>query len=164
MTETIEIREAAAADREAVWKIIEETLARGDSYTFAPGSPRERMLDFWFGPDKHTYVADAGGAILGTFFIKANQPDLGAHVANAGYMVPDASKGRGVGRAMAEFSLDEARRLGFRAMQFNFVVKSNETAVRLWQRLGFEIVGEIPEAFQHKEHGLTNALIMYRKL
>src|SRR5205085_8048423 len=104
------------------------------------------------------------GKIVGTFFLKANQPGLGSHVSNAGYMVAPEAKGMRVGRTMAEFSLDEARRLGFQSMQFNFVVKSNEIAVRLWQNLGFETIGEIPEAFQHKENGLTNALIMYRKL
>jgi ribosomal protein S18 acetylase RimI-like enzyme len=79
-------------------------------------------------------------------------------------MVAPEAKGKGIGRKMAEFSLEEARRLGYRAMQFNFVVKSNEIAVKLWLALGFEIIGEIPEAFRHKEKGLTNALIMYRKL
>ena len=96
--------------------------------------------------------------------LKDNQPDLGAHIANAGYMVSPEAKGKRVGRTMAEFSLKEAKRLGYQAMQFNFVVKSNEVAVKLWLNLGFEIIGEIPEAFNHAEKGLTNALIMYRKL
>ena len=131
------------------------------------------MLGYWFGAEKETYVAVwsepstlAGGLnqILGTFYLKANQPDLGSHIANAGYMVSPDAKGKGVGRKMAEFSLPEAKRLGFQAMQFNFVVKSNEIAVKLWLSLGFEIIGEIPEAFQHQEKGLVNALIMYRKL
>jgi ribosomal protein S18 acetylase RimI-like enzyme len=97
-------------------------------------------------------------------FLQDNQPDLGSHVANAGYMVAPEARGKRVGLSMAEFSLAEARRLGYRAMQFNFVVKTNERAVKLWLALGFEIIGEIPEAFQHAENGLTNALIMYRKL
>ncbi|HQU81904.1 MAG TPA: N-acetyltransferase [Pyrinomonadaceae bacterium] len=168
----IKIRKATVEDKNEVWKIIEEVIASGDSYTFAPDSPKEKMLAFWFGADKFTYVAVETGEkdsfihqnILGTFFIKANQPDLGSHIANAGYMVSSKAKGKGIGRKMAEFSFEEARKLGFTAMQYNFVVKSNEIAVRLWQKLGFEIIGEIPEAFQHKEKGLTNALIMYRKL
>ena len=101
---------------------------------------------------------------VGTFILKANRPGLGSHVGNAGYMVAPGNAGRGIGRQMAEWSLDEARRLGFRSMQFNFVVKSNENAVRLWQSIGMEIIGEIPEAFDHARDGLTNALIMYRKL
>lgn len=175
----IEIRKAAENDKDEVWEIIKEVIASGDTYTFAPDAPKAKMLAFWFGADKETYVAVETKEndsfishqssvipqnILGTFFIKANQPDLGAHIANAGYMVSSKAKGKGIGRKMAEFSFEEARKLGFTAMQYNFVVKSNEIAVRLWQKLGFEIIGEIPEAFQHKEKGLTNALIMYRKL
>lgn len=168
----IEIRKATEKDKNEVWEIIKEVIASGDTYTFAPDSPKDKMIGFWFGADKQTYVALETREndsfipqnILGTFFIKANQPDLGAHVANAGYMVSSKAKGKGIGRKMAEFSLEEARKSGYTAMQFNFVVKSNEIAVRLWQNLGFEIIGEIPEAFQHKENGLTNALIMYRKL
>lgn len=168
----IEIRKATEKDKNEVWEIIKEVIASGDTYTFAPDSPKDKMIGFWFGADKQTYVALETREndsfipqnILGTFFIKANQPDLGSHIANAGYMVSSKSKRKGIGRKMAEFSFDEARKSGFKAMQFNFVVKSNEVAVRLWQNLGFEIIGEIPEAFHHKENGLTNALIMYRKL
>jgi ribosomal protein S18 acetylase RimI-like enzyme len=180
--EMLEIRKAAAEDKPEIWEIIESVIAAGDSYPFYPDTPREKMLDYWFAADKQTYVAvwsaessaladrlntdssDLNGRIVGTFFLKANQIDLGSHIVNAGYMVSSKAKGMRVGRTMGEFSLEEAARLGYRAMQFNFVVKSNTVAVHLWQSLGFAIIGEIPEAFQHKEHGLTNALIMYRKL
>lgn len=160
----IEIRKAVEADKEEVWKVIEEVISSGDTYVFAPDSPKEKLLGFWFSPEKKTYVSVFEKEVVGTFFIKDNQPDLGSHIANAGYMVSAKAKGKGIGREMAEFSIEEARKSGYKAMQFNFVVKSNENAVRLWQNLGFEIIGEIPEAFQHKEKGLTNALIMYRKL
>jgi ribosomal protein S18 acetylase RimI-like enzyme len=160
----LEIRKAVEADKPEIWEIIKAVIAGGDTYIFYPDTSREKMLAYWFAEDKATYVALADDKIVGTFFLKDNQPDLGSHVANAGYMVAPEAKGKRVGRAMAEFSLEEARRLGYRAMQFNFVVKSNEIAVRLWQNLGFEIIGEIPEAFRHLENGLTNAYIMYRKL
>jgi ribosomal protein S18 acetylase RimI-like enzyme len=160
----LEIRKANEADKEKVWKIIQAVLSTGDSYTFAPDSPKEKMLEFWFSTEKETYAAVLDEKLVGTFFLKANQPDLGSHICNAGYMVSPEAKGKGIGRKMAEFSLIEAKRLGFKAMQFNFVVKSNEIAVKLWLSLGFEIIGEIPEAFQHKDLGLVNALIMYRNL
>lgn len=181
----LEIRKATEADKAEIWRIIKAVISTGDTYVFAPDSSEEEMLAYWYSPEKWTYVAiwaedeqqkpkSAGilsdvlhassGEIVGTFFLKANQPGLGAHVANAGYMVAPEAKGKRVGRAMAEFSLEEARRLGFESMQFNFVVKSNEVAVKLWQNLGFEIIGEIPEAFKHAENGLINAYIMYRKL
>jgi len=177
----LEIRKATEEDKPEVWEIIKAVLATGDTYTFAPDSGEEEMLAFWYAPEKWTYVAvwseapkrsgilsddlhNSNGIIVGTFFLKANQPGLGAHVCKAGYMVAPFAKGKRVGRAMAEFSLEEARRLGFQSMQFNFVVKSNAVAVKLWQDIGFQIIGEIPEAFQHAQNGLTNAYIMYRKL
>jgi ribosomal protein S18 acetylase RimI-like enzyme len=160
----LEIRKALEEDKEQVWGIIKSVIAGGDTYIFYPDTPKEKMLDYWFAAEKKTYVALAENKIVGTFFLKDNQPDLGAHIANAGYMVAPEASGKRVGRTMAEFSLEEARKLGYQAMQFNFVVKSNEIAVKLWLSLGFAIIGEIPEAFNHAEKGLTNALIMYRKL
>ena len=131
---------------------------------FTPGTDRSTMLEYWCGRDKHTFVAIKDEQLVGTFILKDNQPGLGAHVANASYMTRPDAFGRGIGRAMAEFSLVEAKKLGYKAMQFNIVVKSNERAIRLWQNLGFEIVGEIPDAFDHRENGLTNACIMWKRL
>lgn len=158
------MRLATSVDEDAVWEIICTVIRTGDTYVFDPNSPKEKMLGIWFGPDKQTYVAEEDGAIVGTFFLKENQPDLGNHIANAGYMVAPDVRSRGVGRQMAEFSLAEARRLGFTAMQFNLVVKTNEKAVRLWQQIGFQIVGEIPNAFRHPQWGATNAYIMYQEV
>jgi ribosomal protein S18 acetylase RimI-like enzyme len=160
----IQIRKVIDSDKPAVWRIIEGVIAGGDTYVFPPGTSEQEMIDYWFAPDKHTYIAEDESGVVGTFWIKANQPGLGSHIANAAYMVSSDAMGKGIGRRMAEFSLDEARRLGFTAMQFNFVVKSNTSAVALWQRMGFEVIGEIPDAFDHAVHGMTNAYIMYRKL
>ncbi len=142
------IRKYTLGDKEQIWEIIKPVIAAGDTYVFAPDSSEEEMIAYWCSPEKHTYVAvwseapqragildnessRSNGQIVGTFFLKANQPGLGAHVGNAGYMVAPEAKGMRVGRTMAEFSLDESRRLGFKSMQFNFVVKSNAVAVRL---------------------------------
>jgi ribosomal protein S18 acetylase RimI-like enzyme len=159
----IEIRKATAADADAIWSIIKEVIATGDTYVFAADSSREKMLEYWCGPDKHVYVALLDGEVAGTFVIKDNQPDLGSHIANAGFMTSPRASGKGIGRKMGEFSLEEARRLGYRAMQFNIVIKSNTRAVALWKKLGFEIIGEIPEAL-NKRGEFVNAYIMYRKL
>jgi len=158
------IRTATDSDKPAVWEIIRTVIAAGDTYVFAPDTPEDEMLAYWFSPEKHVYVAKDNGTVLGTYWIKANQPGLGSHIANGAYMVSPNAKGKGVGRMMAEHSLDEAKRLGFTAMQFNFVVKSNQVAVTLWQKVGFEIIGEIPNAFDHGQNGMTSAYIMYRKL
>lgn len=160
----LQIRRAIEEDKPQVWEIIKAVIASGDTYVYQSDSPEEKMLDYWFGADKKPYVATIENTIVGTFYLKDNQPDLGSHIANAGYMVAPEARGKRVGRQMAEFSLVEAKQLGYRAMQFNFVVKSNENAVKLWKSLGFQIIGEIPEAFVHAENGLTNAYIMYRKL
>lgn len=160
----IEIRKATEQDRDAVWKIVNAVIEDGDTYVFAPGTPKDEMMDYWFSPEKHIYVAVTGDDVVGTFWLKANQPGLGSHVANAAYAVSADAAGQGIGRLMAVFSIDEARKLGFKSMQFNFVVKTNEVAIRLWQNVGFEIIGEIPDAFDHAREGLTNAYIMYRKL
>jgi L-amino acid N-acyltransferase YncA len=161
---TLDIRKATPEDRDKIWEIIQKVIARGDTYVFAPKSSKRKMLAYWFSKEKHTYVAAREGVIVGTFLLKNNQPDLGSHIANASYMTLPSIAGRGVGRAMGEFSIIEAKKLGYKAMQFNIVIKTNERAVRLWQSLGFQIIGEIPEAFNHAQLGLTNAYIMYRKL
>jgi len=160
----IEIRIATPEDSGQIWEIIREVISKGDTYVFDPHSSRETMLNYWYGPDRHTYVATDNGNIVGTFMLRDNQPGMGAHIANGSYMVSQVASGKGIGKKMGEFSLAEAKRLGYTAMQFNIVIKSNARAVHLWQNLGFKIIGEIPDAFNHKENGLTNAYIMYRKL
>jgi ribosomal protein S18 acetylase RimI-like enzyme len=161
---TVDIRKATPADHDQIWEIIQPVLLTGDTYVFAPDSSREKMLAYWCGLDRHTYVATINGTVVGTFLLRDNQPDLGSHIANGSYMTLKTASGQGIGKAMGAFSIEEARRLGYKAMQFNIVIKSNERAVRLWQTLGFTIIGEIPDAFNHRQNGLTNAYIMYRKL
>ena len=161
----VAIRKVQDGDRPAVWQIIKSVIAGGDTYVFDPSSSQEEMIEnYWFTPEKHVYVAEEQGKILGTYWIKANQPGLGDHVGNGAYMVSPDAKGKGVGKLMAEHSIEEAKRIGFQSIQFNFVVKSNTVAVKLWKSVGFEVIGEIPDAFRHKQDGLTNAYIMYRKL
>ncbi len=161
---TITIRPAVAEDQEAVWAIIEPVIRAGNTYVYAPETPKEVMLSIWFAAEKYTYVAEKEGRISGTFFLKANQPDLGSHVANAGYMVHPDFRGQGIAEQLCRFSLDEARRLGFKAMQFNCVVSTNVVAVRLWQKCGFDIVGTLPKAFQPKESRPVDAYVMYQWL
>jgi ribosomal protein S18 acetylase RimI-like enzyme len=111
-----------------------------------------------------TYVALWEREVVGTYYIKPNQPGLGSHICNAGYMVGTQARGRGVARAMCEHSQREGKKLGFRAVQFNLVVSSNEVAVSLWRKMGFSVVGTVPEAFHHQELGYVDALVMYKSL
>jgi len=160
----VKIRKAKAGDEESIWKIIQSVIRSGDTYTFDPDSSRNQMLDYWLGSDKHAFVAEDDGKIVGTFIIKSNQPGLGSHVANASYMTSPQSFGKGIGKTMGEQSLKIAKELGYKAMQFNIVVKSNERAVKLWQKLGFQIMAEIPDSFNHSQLGLINTYIMWREL
>jgi ribosomal protein S18 acetylase RimI-like enzyme len=160
----ITFRQATADDGDPIWDILKGINERGDSFAYYATLPKADMLTYWLDADKHTYVAVENDQILGTFWLRDNQPGRGAHIANAAYAVATTAGGRGLGKKMGLFSLEEARRLGYRAMQFNLVVKTNERAVSLWQSIGFQIIGEIPEAFDHAELGLVNAFIMYQKL
>lgn len=164
MTGSLLLRPAAPADRDAIWSILEPVIRAGETYTLDRAMGREAALAYWLGPDRSTFVAEAAGEILGTYYLRANQAGGGAHVCNCGYMTAARAAGRGVARAMAAHSFDAARAAGFRAMQFNFVVSSNDRAVRLWQSLGFETVGRLPGAFDHPRLGEVDALVMFRRL
>lgn len=158
------IRRAEPRDRAAILGIVREVVADGTTYTFAAETPDKVLTDFFLDAAEHAFVAVRGEAVLGCYMLRRNQPGRGAHVANAAYVVGGAAAGRGVGYALGAHSLDEARRLGFTAMQFNFVVSTNGRAVALWKRLGFVEVGRLPKVFQHPTLGLVDALVMHRFL
>lgn len=163
MTPTI--RPYAADDWPAVWALLSATFARGDTYAFAPDATEAEIHHAWVTVPGATFVARADdGALVGTYYLKANQPGLGSHVANCGYVVAPEAAGRGIATAMCEHSQQLARELGFRAMQFNLVVSTNVRAVALWQRLGFVIAGTLPGAFRHAQRGEVDAYVMYKRL
>ena len=158
------IRRATAADHDAIWAIFHAVVTPGDTYSFDPAIGREEALAYWFAPGNRCFVADIGGSVVGTYILKPNHAGLGSHFANAAFMVAPVARGAGIGRGMGEHALREARGLGFRAMQFNFVVSTNEPAVRLWQALGFRIVGILPGAFRHMRKGFVDVYVMHRSL
>ena len=160
----INIRPATDSDRDAIWNIFHDVVATGDTYVFEPNTSREEALVYWFREDTQTYVAEQNRKVVGSYVLRPNRPGLGAHVSNASFIVPKSARGLGVGRAMGEHCLSEARRLGFRAMQFNFVVSTNESAVHLWQELGFKIVGTLPGAFRHSQKRYVDVYVMFRSL
>jgi ribosomal protein S18 acetylase RimI-like enzyme len=163
MTRSLRTRPAGPDDWPAIWGIMEPVIAQGDSYAWEYVTAEEARA-VWLDADADVFVTDDGGAVVGTYLLKPNQPGRGSHVCNAAFMVAPAAQGRGVGRAMAEDALVRARAAGYSAMQFNLVVATNEPAVALWRQLGFGVVGRIPRGFRHSEHGLVDALIMYRDL
>jgi RimJ/RimL family protein N-acetyltransferase len=158
------IRHAKTSDLEAIWQILEPTIRAGETYALPRDMSKADACAYWTGPDRETFVAEDGEQIMGTYYLRANQPGGGAHVANCGYMTASAFSGRGVARRMCQQSLQWAADRGFKAMQFNFVVSTNVRAIRLWQDLGFDIVGRLPSAFEHPHEGYVDALVMFKKL
>ncbi len=158
------IRLAIESDHDAIWAILEPMLRAGETYPQPRDMNREEALAFWFSPEKEIFVWEEDGMVLGTYFLKANQQGGGAHVANCGYVTSVLAQGRGIARAMCLHSLERAKERGFRAMQFNFVVRSNTRAVKLWSDLGFQIVGRLPLVFEHPTLGYVDALVMYRPI
>ena len=158
----MKIRPATESDRDAIWEILREVIAAGDTYTLDAGMSRDEALAYWFQESAHVYVAEVNRHVAGSYTMHANHAGGGDHVAWAGFIVAKSARGQGIGRAMGEHSLQEARRLGFRAMQFNCVVSTNP-AVKLWQDLGMKIVGTLPRAFKHPTQGYVDAYVMFQE-
>lgn len=158
------IRSAQPSDAAAIWHIIGPTIRAGETYALDRDMSEADALAYWVGSDRETFVAEEGGEVVGTYFLRSNQAGGGSHICNCGYMTRVDASGKGVARAMCQHSLEHARRRGYRGMQFNFVVSSNTRAVALWQSFGFEIVGRLPEAFHHPVIGYVDALVMFRSL
>jgi ribosomal protein S18 acetylase RimI-like enzyme len=160
----ISIRPSTMADANAVWKILEPTIRSGETYTLPRDFTREQALEYWYASHHETFVAEENEKLLGAYYLRANQQGGGGHVSNCGYMTAPWAAGRGIASAMCVHSLNRARERGFRAMQFNIVISTNEIAVRLWQKFGFEITGRLPGAFHHPKQGYVDAYVMYRQL
>lgn len=158
------IRRAKASDRDGIWAILKPIIRAGDTYTLPRNLSKDAALDYWLSRENEVFVAEDVGEILGTYYLRTNQRGGGSHVANCGYMTAEHATGRGVASAMCAHSLERAKTRSFRAIQFNFVVSTNDRAVRLWQKNGFEIVGRLPKAFLHPSRGYTDAYVMYRSL
>ena len=158
------IREVTRDDFDRIWPIFHEIVAAGDTYAYPRDTTKEQALEPWLDAPRKTYLVEEDGQVLGTYYIKTNQAGPGAHVCNCGYMVASAARGRGLATTLCEHSQEVAKKLGYKAMQFNFVAASNEGAVRLWNKLGFATVGRLPKAFQHPSRGYADALVMYKWL
>ncbi len=158
------IREATKEDWELIWPIFHEIVKAGETYAYETDTTKDQAEKIWLDAPRKTFVFEEDGAILGTYYLKTNQAGPGSHVCNCGYMVSSLARGRGLATSMCEHSQKMALGLGYKAMQFNFVASSNEGAVRLWNKLGFEAVGRIPNAFYHPAKGYVDALVMYKWL
>ena len=160
----MKIRAATPADFDSIWPIFHEIVSAGETYTYPRDTTKQQAFQLWMETPRATFVAEETGKIAGTYYLKTNQAGPGDHVCNCGYMVSSAARGRGVATALCVHSQEIAKQLGYQAMQFNFVVSTNEDAVRLWNRLGFATVGRIPKAFNHPAKGYVDALVMHKWL
>lgn len=160
----VTIKEATEEDFPAIWEIFRLIIKPGDTVSFSPDTTYDEAKEIWMGHGHYTYKAMLDGAIVGTYNFKANFPCLGSHVANGSYMVHPDFQGKKIGFQMVTHSLEEAKRKGFIAMQFNLVVSTNIPAVKLYQKLGFKIVGQLPKAFKHLQLGYVDAYVMHRFL
>jgi ribosomal protein S18 acetylase RimI-like enzyme len=161
----ISVRRFESRDWPALWPILSSVFATGETYAYLPASSEAAIRNAWISVPEVTFVAVSDAdAVIGTYTLKPNQPGLGSHVCNCGYVVAESARGQGVVAMLCEHSQAEARRLGYRAMQFNLVVSSNEGAVRLWKKLGFSIVGTLPGAFNHSRLGYVDAYVMHKSL
>ena len=158
------VREAQPVDFAAIWPIFQQIVAMGDTYGYERDITEQEARRVWMELPAKTFVAEQDGQILGTYYIKTNQAGPGSHVCNCGYMVATDSRCRGLASLMCEHSQKVAIELGFEAMQFNFVATTNDGAVNLWKKLGFNIVGVLPKAFNHPLHGNVDALVMHKFL
>jgi len=158
------IREAATADWPSIWPIFSDITKAGDTYAYPVDTDITTAKSLWMNKPERTFVYEEDGEILGTYYLKTNHDGPGEHVCNCGYMVSREARGKGLARKMCEHSQIIAREMGYHAIQFNFVASSNEVAVSLWQKLGFEIVGRLPKAFKHPSQGFVDAFVMYKWL
>ncbi len=158
------IRPATEKDFDQIWPIFQQIAAAGETYGFPRDIRKDQAINLWMDIPRQTYVLEEAGKVLGTYYIKTNQSGPGDHVCNCGYMVSTKARGRGLATILCEHSQVVAKKLGYKAIQFNFVASSNEGAIRLWHKLGFEIVGRLPKAFNHPSKGYIDAFVMYKWL
>ena len=162
--EKIKITPATSADEERIWALLQPVFSAGDTYAVDPLIDREAAIAYWMEADKTAFILRIEGQAVGTYYIRPNQPGGGAHICNCGFITAPSARGKGVARRMLEHALIEAKQQGYRAMQFNFVLASNQRALALWQRNGFATIGRIPRAFLHPKQGYVDALILHRSL
>jgi len=160
----MEIRDATASDFESIWLIFSDIVSAGTTYAYPVDTTKEQAKNLWMDAPRKTFVIESEGQILGTYYIKTNQDGPGAHVCNCGYMVSSKARGKGLATAMCEHSQKTALQLGYKAMQFNFVASTNQGAIKLWNKLGFETVGCLPKAFNHPDQGYIDAFVMFKWL
>jgi len=160
----MKIRTATTNDFNQIWPIFHEIVKAGETYALSPETSQIEAKEIWLEKPKQTFIVEKNGKVLGTYIIKTNQAGPGGHVCNCAYMVSSIARGQGLATMMCQHSQLIARNMGYKGMQFNFVASSNIIAIKLWHKLGFDTVGNLPKAFNHPKAGFIDALVMYKWL
>lgn len=160
----INLRPAKEDDIDILWDIFHEVGKGGDTYAHTGDMTKDQFKTYWFAPTNHVYVAEYESKVAGTFLLRPNHWGRGSHVANGAFMVHSGFRGKQIGKALGEHAISEAKRLGFKAIQYNYVVSTNEPAIKLWQSLGFNVIGTVPQGFNHAKLGMVDTLVMHRFL
>jgi len=156
------IIQAHQNDFDSIWPIFHEVVSAGETYAYKHDTTKDEARSLWLEAAQKTFIAVEDGVVLGSYYLKPNQPGPASHVSNCGYMVSSKARGKGVAKAMCEHAQETAKYLGYKAMQYNFVVSTNTVAVKLWEKMGYDIVGRLPNAYHHKTKGYVDALVMYK--
>lgn len=160
----LDIVEINSSKFDEIWAVLSPVFKTGETYPIAPDATKEDGKAYWFAPDKRVYAASDQGEIVGTYYIKPNQIGLGSHVCNAGFVVAAEHSGKGYGTLLGWHALQTAKEMGYESMQFNLVVANNIASLKIWQKLGFDVIGTIPEAFNYRGEKHIDAYILYKKL
>ncbi|MBO1345874.1 MAG: GNAT family N-acetyltransferase [Hormoscilla sp. GUM202] len=158
------IREAHSSDFTQIWPFFREIASAGETYAYPQNISESRAKEIWINHPRCTFVWEENNLVLGSYYIKTNHEGPGQHVCNCGYMVSPSARGKGIAQKMCIHSQNVALELGYKAMQFNFVASTNVSALHLWKKLGFSIVGTLPKAFNHPSQGFVDAFVMYKWL
>ena len=160
----MKLRKATLKDYNAIWEIFKLVIETEDTHVFKKNTPKADLHDIWFADYMTSFVVESENRIVGTYMIRPNYTDLGNHIANCGYLVHPKEQGRGIGKRLCEHSIETAREMGYRGMQFNIVISTNTAAVNLWKKFGFKIIGTTPGGFRHKTQGFVDTYMMYKAL
>jgi ribosomal protein S18 acetylase RimI-like enzyme len=158
------IRPASSDDLEDIWRMWKDIMDQKVYFAFDDQTTKEDIIKSWINLNNHCFVAEKVNSIVGAYILKPNQPGYGKHIANASYLVDTTFRGGGIGHQLCVHSIESAKKIGFRGMQFNFVVSTNTMAIRIWERYGFEIIGTIPGGFYHVEKGYVDVYIFFKDL
>jgi L-amino acid N-acyltransferase YncA len=161
---SITIRPSIEKDFNDIWEIFSDVIKGQDTFVFPPNMSYGHAKQYWMDFGNKVYVAEHNNEIVGTYMLKPIHSGNGNHIGNASYMVSSKFRGKSVGKLMGQHCIEESKKLGYSAIQYNMVVSTNTVAVKLWKSLGFKIIATIPGGFRHRTKGFVDSYVMFKTL